>query len=59
MKMIPFLLAIASAAKKVIMSTGMSTLSEVEEALGVLSFGFSNRSITKNFPKQNDFKMAF
>lgn len=36
----PFLLAIARVAKRVILSTGMSTLAEVEAALGVLAFGF-------------------
>lgn len=37
----PFLLAISRAAKRVILSTGMSTLAEVEAALGVLTFGFT------------------
>lgn len=37
----PFLLAISRVAKRVILSTGMSTLAEVEAALGVLAFGFS------------------
>jgi len=37
----PFLLAIARVAKRVILSTGMSTLAEVEAALGVLAFGFA------------------
>jgi N-acetylneuraminate synthase len=37
----PFLLAIARAAKSVILSTGMSTLAEVEAALGVLAYGFT------------------
>lgn len=37
----PFLLEIARCAKRVILSTGMSTLGEVEEALGVLAFGFT------------------
>ena len=36
----PFLLAIARATERVILSTGMSTLAEVEAALGVLAFGF-------------------
>ena len=36
----PFLLQIARVAKRVILSTGMSTLAEVEAALGVLAFGF-------------------
>lgn len=37
----PLLLAIARSAKSLILSTGMSTLSEVEEALGVLAFGYA------------------
>lgn len=37
----PFLLDIARAAEDVILSTGMSTLADVEAALGVLAFGFT------------------
>ena len=36
----PLLLEIAQLDKQVILSTGMSTLAEVEEALGVLAFGY-------------------
>src|SRR5690606_1318032 len=36
----PLLLAIARSATKVILSTGMSTLAEIEAALSVLAFGF-------------------
>ncbi len=36
----PFLLDIARSSKRVILSTGMSTLAEIEAALGVLAFGF-------------------
>ncbi len=36
----PFLLQVARTHKKVILSTGMSTLGEVENALGVLAFGY-------------------
>lgn len=36
----PFLLEIARCAQDVILSTGMSSLGEVEAALGVLAFGF-------------------
>lgn len=39
----PLLLAIARSAKPLILSTGMATLSEVEEALGVLAFGYASR----------------
>jgi len=37
----PFLLAIARSGKKLIMSTGMSTLQEVEQALAVLALGYT------------------
>lgn len=37
----PFLLEIAREARSVILSTGMSTLAEIEAALGVLAFGFT------------------
>lgn len=36
----PFLLAHAQTGKQIILSTGMSTLGEVETALGVLAFGY-------------------
>lgn len=36
----PFLLEIARTGKQVILSTGMSTLGEVEQALAVLAYGF-------------------
>ncbi|MDA8226230.1 MAG: N-acetylneuraminate synthase [Desulfitobacterium hafniense] len=40
----PLLLKLARTGKPVILSTGMSTLGEVETALGVLAFGYSNKS---------------
>ena len=40
----PLLLAIARSSKPLILSTGMATLSEVEEALGVLAFGYASDS---------------
>ena len=53
----PFLLAIARAAPRVILSTGMSTLAEVEVALGVLAFGFTAQATA--VPKRGDFEQAF
>lgn len=53
----PFLLAIARAARCVILSTGMSTLAEVESALGVLAFGFT-APVTAT-PQRGDFERAF
>lgn len=53
----PFLLAVARAAHRVILSTGMSTLAEVEASLGVLAFGFvASESAT---PGDGDFEHAF
>lgn len=37
----PLLLALARTGKSLILSTGMATLADVEEALGVLAFGYS------------------
>lgn len=53
----PFLLAIARAARKVIFSTGMSTLAEVEAALGVLAFGFTSSATAT--PQHGDFEQAY
>lgn len=53
----PFLLTIARAAQQVILSTGMSTLAEVEAALGVLAFGFATPATTT--PQRGDFERAF
>lgn len=41
----PFLLAAAQTLRPIILSTGMATLQEIKEALGVLAFGYSNNSI--------------
>ena len=53
----PFLLAIARTAQRVILSTGMSTLGEVEAALGVLAFGCIAPAEVK--PQGGDFEQAF
>lgn len=39
----PLLLKVAQTGKPLILSTGMSTLGEIEDALGVLAFGYLNR----------------
>ncbi len=39
----PMLLEIAKAGRDVILSTGMATLTEVEDALGALAFGYARR----------------
>ena len=38
----PFILEITKYSKPVILSTGMSTMSDIEQALGVLAFGYQN-----------------
>ena len=52
----PLLLKAAYSGKQIILSTGMSTLSEVEEALGVLAFGYL-KSIAKETPEE--FRLAY
>jgi len=54
----PFLLAISRAAKKVILSTGMSTMDEIEAALSVLAFGFSEKE-SSDVPRPKDLLHAF
>lgn len=53
----PFLLEIARSAQYVILSTGMSSLGEVEAALGVLAFGFI--SGVDDAPGRSAFALAF
>ncbi len=53
----PLLLAIARSAKPLILSTGMATLSAVEEALGVLAFGYASDSDTN--PSITAFRSAY
>jgi N-acetylneuraminate synthase len=50
----PFLLHIAKTGKPVILSTGMSTLGEVETALGVLAFGYMPSSGKPSLEKFRD-----
>jgi N-acetylneuraminate synthase len=52
----PYLLKAARTGKNVILSTGMSTLGEVEEALGVLAFGYAG---TRNNPSRDAFSEAW
>lgn len=53
----PFLLEIARTGRDVILSTGMSTLGEIETALGVLAFGYLHRDETPRCI--NDFVTAY
>jgi N-acetylneuraminate synthase len=52
----PFLLHIARFGLPTILSTGMSTLGEVETALGLLAFGYMN---VKGRPSESAFRDAF
>lgn len=52
----PFLLEAAHMGCPIILSTGMSTLGEIEDALGVLAFGYLNSSIQ---PSRAAFRQAY
>lgn len=52
----PLLLTVAQSGKRVILSTGMCTLGEIEEALGVLAFGYLN---TGECPGVESFRQAY
>jgi N-acetylneuraminate synthase len=51
----PMLLAIAQRRCSVILSTGMATMAEIEEALGVLAFGYMGNAV----PDRVKFRKAF
>lgn len=55
----PFLLAVARMADQVILSTGMSTLADVEAALEVLAFGFTTPASTASHPTRAAFGAAY
>ena len=52
----PLLLQAALTGKSVILSTGMSTLDEIEEALGVLAFGYLHAT---EKPSREEFKRVY
>ncbi|MGE5423467.1 MAG: N-acetylneuraminate synthase [Ignavibacteriales bacterium] len=52
----PLMLNTARTGREIILSTGMSTLGEVEEALGVLAFGYLNQEGKPSFKR---FKEAY
>ncbi len=52
----PILLAAAQTGRKIILSTGMGTLDEIEDALGVLAYGYSNARPPET---RNDFIAAY
>ena len=45
----PFLLKIGQSMRSVILSTGMSTLEEIEQALDVLAYGYLNKATPQSF----------
>lgn len=53
----PFLLKAARTKKKIILSTGMSSLSDIEAALGVIAFGYTVDE--KEIPSLEKFKRAW
>ncbi len=53
----PFLLEVAQYADKIILSTGMSTIDEVSEALGVIAFGMTSQAAVK--PSKTAMTSAF
>ncbi len=55
----PLLLAHAQSGCDLIVSTGMSTLGEVEEALGVIAFGLLKESNILSMPSKFAFQQAF
>lgn len=50
----PFLLEIAHTQKKVMLSTGMATLGEIEKALAVLSYGYMKQDFPPSFQAVQD-----
>lgn len=55
----PLLLKAAQSGKKIILSTGMSTLGDIEEALGVLAFGYREEMEKNRIPSRRAFKEAY
>ncbi len=55
----PLLLDHARTQKKLIVSTGMATLEEIETALGIIAFGYLNPNKEVSPASEDDFKKAF
>lgn len=55
----PLLLRAAQSGRKIIVSTGMSTLGDIEEALGVLAFGYREGLGNSGVPSRRAFKEAY
>ena len=55
----PLILAHALSGCELIVSTGMATLEEVEQALGIIAFGMTQDVKIKEKPTQTDFQEAY
>ncbi|WP_028306334.1 N-acetylneuraminate synthase [Desulfitibacter alkalitolerans] len=55
----PLLLKAARSGKRIILSTGMSTLGDIEDALGVLAFGYGEGKENNSIPSRKAFKNAY
>lgn len=55
----PLLLEAARSGKKILLSTGMAGLGEIEDALGVLAFGYLNPEGTGEPPGRSAFRKAY
>lgn len=55
----PLLRKAALSGKKILLSTGMADLGEIEDALGVLAFGYLERSGEKGTPCLSSFRRAY
>lgn len=54
---LPFVLAHAKTGKNILLSTGMSNLTEIEQALGTIAFGYTSK--TNESPSLEKFQHAF
>lgn len=55
----PLLLAMAQTGKPIIVSTGMCLLGEIEEALGVLAYGYLQEELRSGPPSVQAFRQAY
>ncbi len=55
----PLLLQAARSGKKVLLSVGMADLGEIEEALGVLAFGYLEHTVENGSPRRSAFRQAY